>query len=125
MRRVGKGFSVVETPLFEGMLVVGEIEEQGDKEEQVQDNVDDAAQGADTAVSRDDLERANKVKTLKLRRLRKVGTSQMIESSVDTIMADVFNQGRIIDELDKDEGAVLMSEKEEKETEEVQDITGN
>nr|GEY82783.1 hypothetical protein [Tanacetum cinerariifolium] len=30
MRRVGKGFSRVETPLFEGMLVAGEIEEQGD-----------------------------------------------------------------------------------------------
>nr|GEX13960.1 copia protein [Tanacetum cinerariifolium] len=28
MRRVGKGFSGVETPLFEGMLVVGEIEKQ-------------------------------------------------------------------------------------------------
>nr|GFB60632.1 hypothetical protein [Tanacetum cinerariifolium] len=34
------------------------------------------------------LERANNVKTLKLRRLRKVGTSQRIESSVDTIMED-------------------------------------
>nr|GEY60424.1 hypothetical protein [Tanacetum cinerariifolium] len=40
-------------------------------------------------------------------------------------MEDVSNQGRIIDELDKDEGAVLMSEKKEKETEEVKDITGN
>nr|GEV78106.1 xylulose kinase-1 [Tanacetum cinerariifolium] len=33
-----------------------EPEEQGDVEEQVQDNVDDAAQGADTAVSRDDVQ---------------------------------------------------------------------
>nr|GEZ74116.1 hypothetical protein [Tanacetum cinerariifolium] len=33
--------------------------------------------------------------------------------------------GRMIDELDKDEGAVLMSEKEEKKTEEVKDITGD
>nr|GEW14404.1 putative ribonuclease H-like domain-containing protein [Tanacetum cinerariifolium] len=41
----------VETPLFEGMLVVGVIEEEGDAEEQVQDVADDvAAQGADTAV---------------------------------------------------------------------------
>nr|GEY00853.1 hypothetical protein [Tanacetum cinerariifolium] len=56
MRRVGKGFSGVETPLFEGMLVAGEIEEQGDAEEQVQDNVDDAAQGADTAVLGDDVQ---------------------------------------------------------------------
>nr|GEU42062.1 uncharacterized mitochondrial protein AtMg00810-like [Tanacetum cinerariifolium] len=54
MKRVGKRFSEVEMPLFEGMLVAGEIKEQGDAEEQVHDNVDDAAQGADTTVSRDD-----------------------------------------------------------------------
>nr|GEZ57619.1 xylulose kinase-1 [Tanacetum cinerariifolium] len=35
------------------------------------------------------------------------------------------DDGRMIDELDKDEGAKLMNEKEEKETEEVQNITGN
>nr|GEZ25821.1 hypothetical protein [Tanacetum cinerariifolium] len=64
------------------------------------------------------LERANKVKTMKLRRLRKVGTSQRIESSDDTIMEDVSNQGRMIDESDKDEGVELMNEKEEKETKE-------
>nr|GEW87417.1 hypothetical protein [Tanacetum cinerariifolium] len=34
MRRVEKGFSGVETPLFEGMLVAREIKEQGDAEEQ-------------------------------------------------------------------------------------------
>nr|GFC39628.1 hypothetical protein [Tanacetum cinerariifolium] len=56
MKRVGKGFSGVETPLFEGMLVAKELEEQGDAKEQVQDNVDDAAQGADTAVSGDDVQ---------------------------------------------------------------------
>nr|GEV39799.1 hypothetical protein [Tanacetum cinerariifolium] len=46
----------VETPLFEGMLVVGEPKEQGDLEEQVQGNDNDAAQGADTAVSGDDVQ---------------------------------------------------------------------
>nr|GEY96426.1 hypothetical protein [Tanacetum cinerariifolium] len=52
----GKGFLGVETPLFEGMLVAGEIQEQGDAEEQVQDDIDDAAaQGADTAVEGDDV----------------------------------------------------------------------
>nr|GEW45847.1 hypothetical protein [Tanacetum cinerariifolium] len=55
-RRVGKGCSGVETPLFKGMLVAGEIEEQGDTEEQEQDNVDDAAQGADTVVLGDDVQ---------------------------------------------------------------------
>nr|GEW12970.1 hypothetical protein [Tanacetum cinerariifolium] len=54
MRRVGKGFLGVETPFFEGMLVAGELEEQGDAEEQVQNANDDAAaQGADTAVEGD------------------------------------------------------------------------
>nr|GEW01757.1 hypothetical protein [Tanacetum cinerariifolium] len=52
------------------------------------------------------LERANKVKYSKLRRLRKVGASKRIESSDD--MDDVFNQGRMIDDLDKDEGIDLV-----------------
>nr|GFC54284.1 hypothetical protein [Tanacetum cinerariifolium] len=41
----------VETSLFEGMLVAGEIQEQGDAEEQVLDYIDvAAAQGADTVI---------------------------------------------------------------------------
>nr|GFD33109.1 hypothetical protein [Tanacetum cinerariifolium] len=51
------------------------------------------------------LEKANKVKSSKLRRLRKVGASRQIDSSDD--MEDVFNQGRMIDDLDKDEGIEL------------------
>nr|GFA56143.1 hypothetical protein [Tanacetum cinerariifolium] len=51
------------------------------------------------------LKRANKVKSSKLRHLKKVGTSQRIESSDD--MEDVFNQWRMIDDLDKDEGIEL------------------
>nr|GEX71033.1 hypothetical protein [Tanacetum cinerariifolium] len=202
--RVGKGFSGVETPLFEGMLVVQENVVEGIADEQVQDDVavttaptnvtaaveEDIQvhrilslalptspsppqdipstshtlspppqpqslttaqpQGADflmsllqealdayAALTRGvkhlehdkmaqdleitklkkrvkKLERANKVKPLKLRRLRKVGTFQRIESSDDTIMEDVINQGRMIDELDKDEGIQLMGENEEK-----------
>nr|GEW02141.1 hypothetical protein [Tanacetum cinerariifolium] len=141
--RVGKGCLGVETPLFEGMLVAREPEEQGDAKEHGTD--DNAAQGPNTIVSGDDkaldtcadltrrvehlehdkvaqnleitklktmvkkLERANKVKALKLRRLRKVRTSQRVGTSNDTIM----------DELDKDEGAVLLSEKKkEKKAEE-------
>nr|GEW16637.1 hypothetical protein [Tanacetum cinerariifolium] len=69
------------------------------------------------------LKRANKVKTLKLRRLRKVGTSQRVDTSDDTIMENVSNQGMMIDELDKDEGGVLMNEKEE--TKKVKDIIGD
>nr|GEY52836.1 hypothetical protein [Tanacetum cinerariifolium] len=36
IRRVGKGFSGVKTPLFKGMLVAGVIKEEGDAEEQPQ-----------------------------------------------------------------------------------------
>nr|GEW55428.1 hypothetical protein [Tanacetum cinerariifolium] len=52
------------------------------------------------------LERANKVKSSKLRHLRKVGTSQRVVSFDD--IEDVFNQGRMIDDLDKDEGIELV-----------------
>nr|GEV72431.1 retrovirus-related Pol polyprotein from transposon TNT 1-94 [Tanacetum cinerariifolium] len=45
MRRVGKGFSRVETALFEGMLVAQEVEE-GDADENVENvNAGDAAEG--------------------------------------------------------------------------------
>nr|GFC76514.1 hypothetical protein [Tanacetum cinerariifolium] len=72
------------------------------------------------------LKRANKVKTLKLRRLKKVGTSQRVDTSDDTIMEDVSNQGKMIDELDKDEGVALMGEKEEeKKAEEVKVISSD
>nr|GFA90615.1 hypothetical protein [Tanacetum cinerariifolium] len=178
---VGKGFSGVERPLFEGMLAARQLAEEGIAEEQVQANVADAAavqenvaedvdnaaipsppsldipspsqepcshpqqpqslsqappQGAEfpthiqqvldvcSALTRrvenlehdkaaqkleiirlkarvHRLERANKVKTSKLRCLRKVGASKRIESSDD--MEDIFNQGRMIDDLDKDE----------------------
>nr|GEU99363.1 hypothetical protein [Tanacetum cinerariifolium] len=51
MRRVGKGFFRVETPLFKGMLVGQEIEEGGDEEEHVKDvTAGDAAQEDDTAA---------------------------------------------------------------------------
>nr|GEZ57512.1 hypothetical protein [Tanacetum cinerariifolium] len=130
MRRVGKGFSGVETPLFVGMLVAREVAEEGLAEEQVQvdsavaaavkENVVEtvAEDGKDfqayfqqvldtcSALTRrvehlehdnvaqkleivklkarvKRLEKANQVKSSKLKRLRKVGTSQRIEYSDD------------------------------------------
>nr|GEX55702.1 hypothetical protein [Tanacetum cinerariifolium] len=44
---------------------------------------------------------------------------QGIESSDDTLMEDASNQRRVIDESDKNEGAKVMNETEEKETKEV------
>nr|GEV02967.1 retrovirus-related Pol polyprotein from transposon TNT 1-94 [Tanacetum cinerariifolium] len=127
IRRVGKGFLGVETPLFEGMLVAGELKEQGDAEEQEALDAcaalarcvehlkyDKVAQALEiTKLKRrvKKLERGNKAKVLKLRRLKKVGTSQRIESSDDTDIEDASNQGRMIDELDRDEGVALMDDK--------------
>nr|GFA31501.1 integrase, catalytic region, zinc finger, CCHC-type, peptidase aspartic, catalytic [Tanacetum cinerariifolium] len=146
MRRVGKGFSGVETPLFKGMIAAREIAKEGIAEEQVQAD-DDVAAVVQETVTEDvaneatpstptslilpsppshgipspsqleiikmkarvkRLERANKVKSSKLRRLKKVGTSKRIVSSDD--MEDVFNQGRMIDDLNKDEGIELVVE---------------
>nr|GEZ28844.1 hypothetical protein [Tanacetum cinerariifolium] len=188
MRRVGKGFSGVETPLFEGMLAARQLAEEGIAKDQVQ--ADDAAvqenvaedvandavplppshdipspsqeqsspfqqpqsspqappQGAEfpthlqqildacSALTRrvknlkhdkaaqkleiiklyarvKRLESTNKVKSSKLRRLRKVKASKRIESSDD--MEDVFNQGRMSDDLDKDEGIELAEKQAE------------
>nr|GEU35680.1 hypothetical protein [Tanacetum cinerariifolium] len=148
INQIGKGFSGVDTPLFEGMLVEQVIEEGGDKEEHVE--ADTAAQGDDTTAHRDDaqepsipsptpptpptpppqppqdlpltsqlkrrvkkLEKENRVKVLKLRRLKRVGTSQRNDTSDDTVMDDASNQERIIDDLDKDDVVVLMDDKED------------
>nr|GFA48723.1 hypothetical protein [Tanacetum cinerariifolium] len=54
------------------------------------------------------LEKANKLKSSKLKRLRKVGTSRRVESSDD--MEDVFNQGRMIDQMDMDEWIELVKD---------------
>nr|GEU55585.1 hypothetical protein [Tanacetum cinerariifolium] len=150
MRRVGKEFSGVETPLFEGMIVGQMIKEGGAEEEHVEDVT--AAQRDDTTAHRDDaqepsipsptlptpppqppqdlsstsqlkrrvkkLEKENKVKVLKLQRLKKVGTSQRIDRSKDTVMDDASNQERIIDDLDKDDVVALMDDKDEDKKEE-------
>nr|GEW07804.1 putative ribonuclease H-like domain-containing protein [Tanacetum cinerariifolium] len=58
------------------------------------------------------LERRNKVRVLKLRRLQKVGTSQTVETSDDTVMDDKFNQERMIAEMDQDDVVVLEEDRE-------------
>nr|GEU92254.1 hypothetical protein [Tanacetum cinerariifolium] len=68
------------------------------------------------------LEKENRVKVLKLRSLKKVGSSQRIDTLDDTVMEDASNQGRMIDDLDKDDFVTLMDDKEEeKKEEEVKD----
>nr|GFA00694.1 hypothetical protein [Tanacetum cinerariifolium] len=114
MRRVGKGFSGVETPLFEGMLVAREIEEQGEAEEQVQDNVDDADQGADTAVSRDD-EALDACAAL-IRRVEHLEHDKVAQALDTTKLKkrvkklERANKGRMIADLDRDTGVALMDD---------------
>nr|GEX24065.1 hypothetical protein [Tanacetum cinerariifolium] len=64
------------------------------------------------------LKKGNRVKVLKLRRLKKVGTSQRVDTSKDTVMEDAFDQGRMIDDLDKDNVIALIDDKEEEKKEE-------
>nr|GEW44209.1 putative ribonuclease H-like domain-containing protein [Tanacetum cinerariifolium] len=196
MRRVGKGFLRVETPLFEGMLVAVQPTEEGLVADQVLVDAAAAAAAVEVHVAEDvshdaipsppphvipspshepslppqqqqsspqappldaefptqlqqvlnvcsalskhvknletdnatqkleivqlkarvkKLEKANKIKSSKLRRLRKVGTSRRVESSDD--MEDVFNQGRMIVDMDMNEGIELVKDAEVAESE--------
>nr|GEZ88520.1 hypothetical protein [Tanacetum cinerariifolium] len=154
---VRKGFSGVETPLFESMLVVRDVAEEAEAQVPVQgDDVqepateevvtkvvpptprspittischpiftsspttlvaglenDKAAQQLEIVKLKarvKKLEKINMVKYSKLRRLKKVGTSQRVASSDD--MENVFNQGRIIADMDQDEGIELVADQE-------------
>nr|GFC43729.1 hypothetical protein [Tanacetum cinerariifolium] len=65
------------------------------------------------------LEKANKIKSSKLRRLMKVGTSRRVESSDD--IENVFNQGRMIADMDMNEGIELVKDAKEDDSE-VQEV---
>nr|GFB54101.1 hypothetical protein [Tanacetum cinerariifolium] len=106
MKRVRKGFSRVETPLFEGMLVDQAIEEKGDTDEHVEDvTAGDDAQGDYTAAHGE---------------VHTVTQEPSIPSPTLTIPPsqppqDIHStsQGRMIDEMDKDDVIILMDEKED------------
>nr|GEU48068.1 reverse transcriptase domain-containing protein [Tanacetum cinerariifolium] len=117
MRRVGKGFSEVETPLFKGMIVEQPV---GEGADEVHD--EGVAAEGDVSTADDDkithaleitklkqrvrkLERRNKAS--KLKRLRRVGTAQRIETSDDTVMDDVSKQGRMIVDMNADVDVTL------------------
>nr|GEX07248.1 hypothetical protein [Tanacetum cinerariifolium] len=141
MRRVGKRCSGVETPLFEGMLVAGEPEEQGDSDEQVQGNDNDDAQEADTAVTGDDVQDqsipspapptpppqpphdipstsqealdACVALTRRVEHLEHDKVAQDLEiTKLKTRVKKLerANKGRMIVELDRDEGIALMDD---------------
>nr|GEV60105.1 putative ribonuclease H-like domain-containing protein [Tanacetum cinerariifolium] len=115
---VGKGFSKVDTPLFEGMIMAQQVDDIAD-EGAASVAVDDVPTAADELTiplptpttqppppSQDipsisqKLERRNKLKVSKLRSLKRVGTAQRVDTSDDTVMDDVSKQGRIIASMD-------------------------
>nr|GEX72815.1 reverse transcriptase domain-containing protein [Tanacetum cinerariifolium] len=53
------------------------------------------------------LERRNKLKVFKLKRLKKVGIAQRVDTSNDTVMDDVSKQGRMIADMDADADVIL------------------
>nr|GFA17507.1 hypothetical protein [Tanacetum cinerariifolium] len=137
---VGKGFAGVETHLFENMLAVRAIDAEEEVQVPAQDDVVQEhvieeittehvldkcsalvlrVEGLETAQQLEiiklkarvkKLERLNKVKSSKLRRLKKVGTSQRIESSDE--VENVFNQGRMSVDMETDEGVELVVDQE-------------
>nr|GEY17001.1 hypothetical protein [Tanacetum cinerariifolium] len=76
------------------------------------------------------LERRNKLKASKLKRLKKVGTTQKVETSDDTVMDDVSKQGRIIVDMDADKDvtlkdvAAVVKDVQDAEIEESLDVQG-
>nr|GEZ11475.1 hypothetical protein [Tanacetum cinerariifolium] len=127
----------VKTPLFKGMLVAGELEEQCDAEEQVQDDVDDAvAQGTDTAIQGDDealdacaaltrrvkhLEYDKVAQALEITTLKRRVKQLKRGNNVKVLKLRRLKKERMIDELDRDEGVALMDDEgAEKKAEEAQ-----
>nr|GEV60901.1 hypothetical protein [Tanacetum cinerariifolium] len=122
MRRVRKGFSGVEIPLFEGMLVGQEMKEEGDEYQHVEDViVGDDAQGDDTAAYGEvptitqEPSIPSPTPTIPPSQPPQdiPSTSQRVDTSNDTVMDDDSNKERMIDEMDKDDAIVLMDENEE------------
>nr|GFB13383.1 hypothetical protein [Tanacetum cinerariifolium] len=68
------------------------------------------------------LERRNKVRVLKLRRLQRVGTSQRVETTDETVMDDVSNQGRMIAKVDVDADADVVLENVKEAVDEAKEV---
>nr|GEU36975.1 ribonuclease H-like domain-containing protein [Tanacetum cinerariifolium] len=127
-----KGFSGVETPFFEGMLVEQEIDEEGDADAHVEEvDTCDAAHG-DVGAARGEVPTVTEEPsipsptppTLPPQLPQGIpSTSQVqqtppqlpqrVETSDDTVMDDESNHGRMIAEMDQDDVIVLKDDKEE------------
>nr|GEU97387.1 hypothetical protein [Tanacetum cinerariifolium] len=111
MRMVGKGFSKVDMPLFEGMIVAQQVDDVAD-EGAASVSVDDDKIAQTLEITKlkqriKKLERRNKLKVYGLRKLKKVGTAQRVESYGDIVMNDVSKQREIMATMDADEDVTL------------------
>nr|GEV93540.1 hypothetical protein [Tanacetum cinerariifolium] len=127
IRRVGKGILAVETPLFESMVVEQQVDEEGDADENVKEvNVGDATKGDVSTAHGEVLTIVEEPsipsptpptpppqpsQDIPLTSQR-VGTAQRVETSDETMLDDVSNQGRMIAEMDQDTDVVLEDDKE-------------
>nr|GEV59022.1 putative ribonuclease H-like domain-containing protein [Tanacetum cinerariifolium] len=128
MRRVGKGFSGVKTPLFEGMVValkvskgvVDEVHDEGVPAVGVA--TEGVVSAADDVVPTADEEPSIPSPTPPtpppqpahdiLSSSQKVGTAQRIDTSDDTVIDDVSILGRMIVDMDADADVVLKKAKD-------------
>nr|GEW72949.1 hypothetical protein [Tanacetum cinerariifolium] len=122
MRRVGKGISRVDTPLFEGMLVAQEIDEEGDADKHVEEVTagddahrdDTAAHGEVPTVTQEPSIPSPTPPTSPPQPPQDLpSTSQRVDTFDDTVIDDESNQRRMIAEIDKDDAVVLMDDKKE------------
>nr|GFA63626.1 hypothetical protein [Tanacetum cinerariifolium] len=104
MQRVGKGFSGVETSLFESMLAVSDVAEKA--EAQVPGQGDDVQEHAAKEVATNAVPPTPTSPSPS----SPVGTSQRVESSDD--VENVFNQGRMIVDMDQDQGIEQVTDQE-------------
>nr|GEV69861.1 ribonuclease H-like domain-containing protein [Tanacetum cinerariifolium] len=127
MRRVGKGFFGVETPLFESMLVEQQVDEEGDADENVEEvNAGDAAKG-DVSAAHGEVLTAVEEPSIPSptpptpppqpsqdipSTSQRVRTSQRVKTSDETVMGDVSNQERMIAKVDADADVVLKDVKD-------------
>nr|GEW66397.1 hypothetical protein [Tanacetum cinerariifolium] len=116
MRRVGKGFSRVETPLFEGMLVEQEIKEEGDADEHVEEvtaggdahGEDSAAHGEVPTVTKEPSIPFPTPPTPPPQPPQDIPSTSQVQQTPPQ-----SPQERMIAEMDKDDDVVLMDNNEE------------
>nr|GEU45766.1 hypothetical protein [Tanacetum cinerariifolium] len=132
MRRVGKGFFRVETSLFEGMLVAWEVSEGVANEEHDKGvPVAGVVTEGDVSVAHDEVPTADEepsipsptpptpppqpsqdILSTSQAQPTPPQSPQRVETSDDTVMDNVSNQGRMIAEMDQDADVVLEETKE-------------